>query len=169
MRLAKRGKTLDLTLEIDWGRHVEHKIDQGELQDQLVKVVDNKILPTIAKGLSPVKSWRMFRKYKNPDNYPAHLKQSNKPNLNLTGEMLDYYTVRRTPKKLEFMVGISPDAPGDVKIRAKANNEGTEVDGKGVPARRFIPLQGESFTSEIVLAIREAFAKVMSDALKRKG
>ena len=167
MKLSKKGKTLELNLEIDWGRHVQQKIDREELQEELQKIVEEKVKPLVAKGLSPVAGMRMFPKYKNPTRYPGDLKPSNKPNLELTGEMLSWYRV--TPANatdLAYFMGIKDDAPNDVKIRAKANNEGTD---QGIPARRFIPRQGESYTREIVLAIRNAFAKVMAEALRKKG
>lgn len=171
--MAKRimkGRTLDLEFNIDWSRDVDAKINNDRLRDELQQVIDKNILPTIDRGLSPVKGWRMFRKYKDKDRYPGDLKQSNKPNLFLSGDMLSWYDATRVPGPgREFYMGINPSAPREILVRAKANNEGTEGTGGGIAARRFVPIDGESFTSEIVLAIRAAFAKVISEVLKKKG
>jgi hypothetical protein len=136
-----------------------------ELDVAMQKIVDETIVPTIRRGLSPVRGARNLAKYKNPAKYPGDRKPKGKPNLTLTGKMLEWYRATRdgaAKGKARFLLGISGRAPADVLVRAKANNEGTDA---GVPSRPFIPNfdRGEEYSVTITSAFKRAFA----DAVKR--
>lgn len=147
-----------------------------ELQNELNTIIQTQILPTIDKGLSPVKGQRAFKKYKDPKKYPGDLKPSNKPNLNLTGKMLsDYKAYAQTRNnKLEASMGVHTNATFRsqklAKFRsqmlAKVHNTGSN---KYVPERPFIPRQSkaEDFNAKITASIRRAFATIIKRALKQ--
>lgn len=150
------------------------KVDGQKLERELNFILTREVLPTIDKGLSPVSKQRAFAKYKDPKKYPGKLKQNNKPNLTLTGEMLSYYEARVDKNDpLNATMGIHSDAPERDKMLANVHGKGTRKD---IPRRAFIPDQkkGETFTAKITAAIRRAFGFVISEALaadlnKKKG
>lgn len=144
-----------------------------ELQNELQKVIHSEILGVIDKGLSPVKGYRNFAKYKNPKKYPLGNQKAmdakqfgaNKPNLRLTGEMLANYKAKaQVRNELSATMGIHQDASERSQILTKVHNDGT----KHIAMRRFIPKQsaGETYTAKINAAIRRAFEYVLSRAIK---
>lgn len=138
-----------------------------ELENEMRAIVHTEILPLIDKGLSPVKGFRNFQKYKNPKKYPGDQKPSNKPNLRLTGEMLSYYKAKTSSVGgLSATIGIHRDASERAKMLAGVHNAGTNPN---VPVRRFIPMQSEAetFTAKINSAVRKAFRYVIGRALKQ--
>lgn len=153
-------------LSMNWSYDLKKKIAENFSNRQLASEIDETIIPmikeSIARGLSPVAGKRMFDKYKNPKKYPADLKQSNKPNLYLSGDMLSAYKTKASKEPNSVSVGIHNDEDQDIRIRAKANNNGTEH----IPARRFVPWAGEAFTRKITLETKKIFEQALSKALK---
>ncbi len=180
-----------------------------ELENEMRAIVHTEILPLIDKGLSPVKGFRNFQKYKNPKKYPGDSKPSNKPNLRSAGKfegqdhMLSHYKAKTSSVGgLSTTVGIHRDAPERAKMLAGVHNNGTQGNVKqarlglkvlskikkkssrdtkqklkekynnelkGIPMRRFIPMQSEAetFTAKINSAVRKAFRYVIGRALKQ--
>lgn len=136
--------------------------DQYALAKRLKRVVETVILPTIAKGNSPIRGERNFPKYKDKDKYPAQQKPSNKPNLYLSGIMLSFYTAFVVSKR-ETRIGIDKAAPQDVKDRATGNNLGLN----GIPQRMFVPTKGKKFNLTVTNAIKEAISETIKSALRR--
>jgi hypothetical protein len=85
------------------------------------------------------------------------------PNLTVTGTMLSHYDARPGENTFEITLGIHKDAPELERLKAKANNEGTDK----IPARRFVPLAGESYTRKITLEIKKLFAYCLEQAINR--
>lgn len=141
--------------------NLEKLVDQKQMASEMQKIINSEIKPTIAKGISPVKGMRNFPKYKDKNKYPGDKKQSNKPNLNLTGEMLKEYKAKAHADHVS--VGIHSDASEFVQTKAKANNFGTKTkDGReAIPARPFVPVKQQFFNAKINIAIRDAFARVL--------
>ena len=144
-----------------------------ELENEMRAIVHTEILPLIDKGLSPVKGFRNFQKYKNPKKYPGDSKPSNKPNLRSAGKfegqdhMLSHYKAKTSSVGgLSTTVGIHRDAPERAKMLAGVHNAGTNPN---VPVRRFVPMQSEAetFTAKINSAVRKAFRYVIGRALKQ--
>lgn len=127
------------------------------------QVLNELILPTIEKGLSPVKGERMFQKYKDKNKYPRDLKPSNKPNLKLTGQMLKDYKVYPLDNEFGISMGIHKTASARSLLLAGVHNEGKN---KHIPIRRFIPTKGDVYISRIDRAIRNIFAKIISMVIK---
>lgn len=142
---------------------------ERNLQNGMDQIVKNDILALIDKGLSPVKGNRSFAKYKNPKKYPGKLKQSNKPNLKLTGEMLSNYKAKTSIReRLSVTVGIHKDASARSRLLAGVHNNG---DNPNIVMRPFVPKQsdGETFTARINSAVRKLFREIIREALKKKG
>ena len=202
-------------ISIEWRFKLKDQIRENfsnrQWADLTQKIVDTSIKRLIDKGLSPVAGQRMFQKYKNPEKYPGDLKSQNKPNLRLSGSMLSNYQAKATSEQMAITLGIHQDVNEEDRIKAKANNEGTEtrlsklaredlknrkknpIDYsqmtaeqrkkekrlqrglkqasknllKGIVARRFVPLSGETYTRQILLEIRKAFAYCLKQALQR--
>ncbi len=154
-------------LSVEWSYSLKEKVSKEFSNRQLQDVVQSTIIPmikdSIAKGLSPVEGKRMFDKYKDPKKYPAKMKQSNKPNLFLSGDMLAEYKSWASKDPMGVFVGIHDSTDEEIKIRALANNNGTEH----IPARRFIPWAGENFIRKITLETKKIFAEALGQALKR--
>mgnify|MGYP001195900596 CR=1 FL=1 len=149
-------------------KDIAAKVDEGYMQQQFQYIVDKEIKDSISKGISPVRGKRSFAKYKDKNKYPGDKKQSNKPNLKLTGELLDNYTARTVSGEIAVTIGIHSDASDFVKTKANANQNGTKTKGGevAIAARPFIIQEGEEFNSQISIAIMKAFANVISKALK---
>jgi len=141
------------------------------VDDELVNAVQNDVIeqtikPLIASGTSPVDSYegsRRFRKYKDPKSYPDKLKSKTPVNLYLSGVMLSYYKAYAIGKNI-LRLGIPSYAPEDVKVRAEANNVGTE----SIAARRFIPLQGETFKISVLRRLKDIYARKIASILSTK-
>lgn len=88
------------------------------------EVVEGQIKRLIRSGQSPIEGFGRFVQYKDKDSYPAGEKPATPANLFLSGGMLRLYTVARKTA-MSIGVGISEAANKAVKVRAKANNEGT--------------------------------------------
>lgn len=159
-------KSITFTFHPNGLKEISGLVDRSGMATEFQKVIDTEIKPSIAKGISPVRGKRNLAKYKNPAKYPGDVKQSNKPNLNLSGEMLSEY-VARPADGIAVTIGIHKDAPEDIRIRANANQFGTTSGGEvAIAARPFMISEGEEFNSQISVAIRKAFVSVITKALK---
>lgn len=82
---------------------------------------------------------------------------------------------RRKLKELKSFDRYEGIDTGDKKQRRKRNKEyksiknNLESNIKGIPARRFVPLKGESYKNSIVLEIRKLFAMMLDKAINKKG
>lgn len=149
-------------------KNIASIVDMRLMAAEVKKVIESDVKPTIARGISPVRGERNFAKYKDKEKYPGDLKQSNKPNLNLTGAMLREYDARPAGKPLSVTMGVHRDAPEDIRARAIGNNFGTKSKGggEGIPARPMVPGEGQEWTSKISVALRDALATVVMKAFK---
>lgn len=165
--MSKKGVTFELKLSPK--SIIDQHADKNMLQRLIQYEIDQKVLPTIDKGISPVKSKRSFAKYKDKNKYPAKKKQSNKPNLTLTGEMLSWYEAKIDREEFAITVGIHKDAPKEVMTKAVANQFGTTNSSGDVAiaARPFVPRRNETFNANITVAIRKAFATVIQKAFNK--
>jgi len=131
------------------------------------EVVNGQIKKLIQAGRSPVEGFGRFDKYKDVKSYPGKRKANRPVNLYLTGEMLGFYqAVRISGRKL--LIGISPFASGPAKIKATANNLGTEKEGGGIVARRFVPVNDESFTISVIRKLKDLYARRLRDILSKR-
>ncbi len=193
-----KSKNLSFEWTYDLSKQIKKNFDHTALKNGIKKVIDEDIKGAIDRGLSPVDGVRAFQKYKNPKVYPADQKQSNKPNLNLTGSMLSKYDVKNKDH-LSVTIGIHKDNDKKTLDKALANNEGTQgIRGKklltakasaqrgelgtirrkaaskliqstkGIPARPFVPLKGQQYTKTITAKIKKAFAEVIKKAIGKK-
>ena len=156
-----------LPLTADIMRRLKDNLVDQELVDQVrTEVIEQTILPLIASGTSPVDTQsgsRRFTKYKDHTVYPADRKSKTPVNLNLTGVMLSWYKAYAIGKNI-LRMGIPSYAPQDVKDRAEGNNVGTE----NVPARRFIPLKGETFKISVMRRLKNIYARKIARILSTK-
>lgn len=200
MKKMKVGDNITIEWRGSLKQQVRENFSNRQWADLTQRIIEDKIKKLIDKGLSPVAGERMFQKYKDPKKYPGDLKSPNKPNLRLSGDMLSNYQARATNDPMTITLGIHSDAPELERIKAKANNEGTETSASqaarkylamarrrgstenrmsrsrkealraqfaGIVARRFVPLKGETYTRQILLEIRKAFAYCLKQALDK--
>lgn len=120
-------KNISIQWKFKLNEQIKEDFSNRQWAELAQKVVDTQIKRLLDKGLSPVAGFRMFQKYKNPEKYPGDLKSQNKPNLHLSGSMLSNYQAREGRDPLTIDMGIFSDAPEIDRIKAKANNEGTET------------------------------------------
>jgi hypothetical protein len=147
-------------------------VDSKFIQDMQTEVVDGEIKRLIAAGVSPVDSYeggRRFRGYKDPKKYPGKQKAKRPVSLYLSGVMLSFYRAVKV-SGTRITLGIPTNAPEDVKVRAVANNVGTvsESGKEAIPARRFIPLKGETFRISVLRKIKNLYARRIKDLLSSK-
>jgi len=156
---------------VDLVNKVRKTVDDSFAEQVQTEVVKNTILPLIASGTSPVDgtTGRRFRGYKDPKKYPGKRKERRPVSLYLSGEMLSLYVAEKI-SGVRLRLGISARASREVKLRAEANNVGTiREDGKeGIPARRFVPLIGETFRISVMRKIKSLYAKRIKSLLSSK-
>lgn len=133
------------------------------------EVIDGEIKRLIRAGVSPVDGLtnsRRFTGYKTPEKYPGDRKAKRPVSLYLSGLMLSFYKATRVSGS-RFLMGIAPNAPQEVKVRAVANNIGTvtEKGQVGIPARPFIPVRGETYRVSVLRKIKNLYAKRVKDLL----
>jgi hypothetical protein len=147
-------------------------VDAKFVQDMQTEVVDGEIKRMIAAGVSPVDSYdggRRFPGYKDPKKYPGKKKAKRPVSLYLSGVMLSFYRAVRI-SGTRISIGIPTSAPENVKVRAVANNVGTvsESGREAIPARRFIPLKGESYRISVMRKIKNLYARRIKAILSSK-
>lgn len=138
-------------------------VDDQFVKDVQSEVIDGTIKPLIAAGVSPVDTaeGRRFVGYKDPVTYPGNKKAKRPVNLYLSGIMLSWYKAVKISGS-RISLGIPTNAPQDVKDRAEGNNIGTE---SGIPARRFVPLRGESFRVSVIRKLKNLYAKRLKELI----
>lgn len=120
----------------------------------------------IASGVSPVQGFdnkKRFDQYKDKDVYPAKRKPNRPVNLSLTGIMLSWYRAVKV-NGVRISLGIPAAAPQDVKDRAEGNNVGAN----GIPARRFVPLKGETYAISVLRKLKSLYAQRIKTLISRK-
>lgn len=129
-------------------------------QGEVAKVVIAEIKTSLTAGVSPVRGIRRFTRYKNPDNYPGDQKSNLPVNLNLSGDMLAALT--NWMRGSSLYIGIRDREQSKI---AAAHQSGTT----NMAQRRFLPTDaGEEFTVTITRKVRNLYARLLSDILKRR-
>ena len=173
---------------------VKKNFDTKRFAQLAQRTITDKVIQSMSRGISPVQGQRNFEKYRNPKKYPGDLKASNKPNLRLSGKLWSAYK-SKVAGLMSISLGIHSDVPEDVKVYATANNEGTmnskqssardkfskargtkknrkkilnKILKGSIPARRFVPIKGESYKTDIVLELRKHLAGLLMQATKRR-
>lgn len=149
---------------------------QKTVDEKFIADVNNEVVGEIKRminaGVSPVQSvegGRRFKKYKDEKKYPAKQKAKRPVNLFLSGEMLRNYVAERV-NGIRLSLGISKKADKAVKDRAEANNVGT-VNEKGevaIAARRFVPLEGESYAVSVMRKLKNVYARRIKELISYK-
>lgn len=132
-------------------------VDERFVYDVQREVVDGQIKRLIASGTSPVQGYdnkKRYDAYKDKDNYPGKKKPNRPVNLSLTGIMLSWYRTIKV-SGIRISLGIPSSAPQDVKDRAEGNNVGAN----GIPARRFVPLKGETYAISVLRKLKSLYAQ----------
>ena len=136
-------------------------VSDSRTKDIVSKKLISMIKEFISKGISPVKGGRRFVGYKNPAKYPAELKSKRPVNLYLSGDMLaalKFYPLSKTA----FSIAIK----GDQGKKAAAHNNGTDK----LPPRHFMPTErGEEFNVTITRKLRDLYARILFDIIKRSN
>lgn len=162
----KIPQTADIIAQLRIGLVDETFVKQ--LQDE---VIEQTIKPLIASGVSPVEGYekRRFTKYKDPKKYPAKKKSRSPVSLYLTGVMLSWYKAYKISGNI-VRLGIPSSAPQDVKDRALGNNLGTvtKEGTEGVPARRFIPQEGETYRISVLRRLKKVYAERIARLISTK-
>jgi hypothetical protein len=173
MAIKRRIETKDAIIEYNITLDdVLNNTSKRTLQQELTKVIDSQILPTLEKGLSPVAGERVLKRYsegyKNSiksGRYSQYGKNPSPATLKLSGNMLSFYTAKTDDSKPNTAtIGIHKDADKEVIELAGYHQKGTDK----MPARPFIPDEdrNQRFTAKIERAIRAAFSLVLSNALR---
>lgn len=118
----------------------------------------------IASGLSPVRGYGRFERYKNRKKYPGDLKSARPVNLNLTGAMLRAFGYRIGREKDTIEVGMIRGSASDL-AKAKAHQEGTEH----MAQRRMVPGEGEEWTVSIMRKIRNVYSKRLANLIRQSN
>ncbi len=159
-------------LRVEIKNRLKKTVDEKFIADMQREVVDGEIKRLIAAGVTPVRSvegGRRFAGYKDPKKYPAKKKAKRPVSLFLTGVMLSWYKAVMI-SGVRVSLGIPTSAPTDVKDRAEANNIGT-VNDKGevaIAARRFVPLDGETFSVSVIRKLKALYSRRIKDLISKK-
>lgn len=146
-------------VKLDGLKAAVKQLEKPRVKREAAKILITEVKSFITRGISPVLGERRFEGYKNPAKYPADRKPNRPVNMTLTGVMLDALTFRILSGRT-FSIGWYSGVNAE-----KASNHNT---GDTVPKRRLLPTEkNESFNVSITRALKNYYAKIMSDILKR--
>lgn len=167
-RIETNGAVISYNITLD---DVLKGTSKRELQNKLNAVIQESILPTIEKGLSPVAGQRVLARYsegyKNAiksGRYSKYNKNPTPATLKLSGDMLKNYKAKyHNSEPNTATIGIhEDDVSEEMYDLVGYHQKGTDK----MPARPFIPKDGvQRFTAKIEQGIRAAFSYVLSRAL----
>lgn len=148
-----------VTVKADGLASIVKQLQSPAVNRKVGELVVDEMRDSLKSGLSPVRGIRRFTPYKDREKYPADRKPARPVNLYLSGEMLAALEPFIRGSRLYVGVRDSEQA-----VKAKAHQEGTA----NMAARRFMPTaDGEEFTVTITRKIRDLYAKILSDIIKR--
>jgi hypothetical protein len=151
--------SVKITIKTDGIKKISKELTSPRVNMKVGELIVEQMKQSIAAGLSPVRGLRRFASYKDTEVYPGGVKPNRPVNLFLSGEMLAALLPKLKGSRL--YVGIQDAKQAEI---AKAHQTGT----KHMVARRFMPTaDGEEFTVTITRAIRNLYAKILSDIIKR--
>lgn len=156
-----KGKNISIEWRFNFDQKVKNNFSNRQFATLLEDIINRNVLRKIDKGLSPVDGVRMFKKYKDPKSYPGDLKQSNKPNLTLTGNMLSNYVAKQGEEQMTATMGIHSDAPEIEKVKAVAHNYGTQGNTTNAALKK-----KNIFKNTKNKSLRRAAKKAVADAQK---
>ncbi len=137
------------------------KFVDGATANAIGQTVVKEAKQNIAEGLSPVRGYGRFERYKDRKKYPGDLKPSRPVNLELTGEMLEGYDYRVTSNDT-IEVGMVKGS-AFAKEKAAHHNAGTPY----MAQRKIIPGDGEEWSVTIMRAIRDIYGKRLENLIRQ--
>ena len=149
--------TVKVNINID--KKIRGALEQKRTKERVGNQVINDMKASLAKGISPVRGERRFPAYKDPKRYPRDLKPRRPVNLYLSGDML---------AALKFKPLSGTGVSIGITDREQARKAKAHQTGDGVPKRRFVPTEkGEEFTVTITRRLRDLYASIIYDIIKR--
>lgn len=123
----------------------------------------------ISEGLSPVRGYGRFERYKDPKKYPGQLppalKKNQRPvNLWLTGEMLKGYWYKISAKPNTIEVGMVQGS-AFAKEKAGYHQDGTP----NMAQRKLVPSEDEEWSVSIMRKIRDLYGKRLQDLIRQSN
>jgi hypothetical protein len=136
----------------------------GATANAIGKAIVDETRAMIDSGLSPVRGYGRFERYKDRKKYPGKQKDARPVNLYLSGEMLDKgYGFRRKGNE-SIEIGMVKGSEKRKKI-AGYHNEGTD----DMAMRRFIPQEGEEYAVRVMRVIRDQFSQRLQKLISRSN
>lgn len=130
----------------------------------LGKTIVEEALDNIAQGISPVRGYGRFERYKDRKKYPGDRKPARPVNLWLSGAMLRAYWYRLGRQKNSIEVGIVRGSLSE-KNKASYHNEGTEH----MAQRKITPGEGEEWSVTIMRAIRDVYSNRLANLIRQSN
>lgn len=129
---------------------IDNFVDKATVRE-IGETIVTEAKENISQGLSPVRGYGRFEKYKNPKKYPGELKNQRPVNLELTGEMMDAYDYREGKKDV---VNVGVYGSSFAREKARYHQEGTDK----MAQRKLIPGDGEEWSVSIMRKLREVYS-----------
>lgn len=149
-----------VTVKFDGLKDMIRILSRRDVKQGAAEVIITESKKFITSGISPVQGQRRFEGYKNPKKYPAGQKSQRPVNMTLTGSMLAALTYRINAGTA-FSIGWFG---GGIEAKKAANHNA----GNTVPQRRLLPTEkNESFNVSITRSLKNYYAKIISDILKK--
>ncbi len=149
-----------VTIKADGMKAMINGARSPAVQLEIGDMVVSEMKKSLEGGVSPVRGERRLEPYTNPKKYPGDRKPRLPVNLYLSGDMLGALRAWISGGKL--MVGITDS---EQKAKAKAHNDGIAPQ----PRRHFIPTdKGDEFTVSIQRQIKNLYAKLLGDIIKKR-
>lgn len=138
------------------------------INDETAKAVGESVVKImkelISKGISPIRNWGKFQKYKDRKKYPGDQKPATPVNLKLTGAFLA--DLKHEIKKVSSGSGTKIFFDSDLSRKKESGHrEGVH----GQPKRPTIPVdnEGEEFNVKIVQSIKKIYNARIREILKK--
>lgn len=117
----------------------------------------------MSDGISPVRDYGRFERYKDRKKYPGNLKPARPVNLQLSGELFEAFDYRKKGK-LSIESGIIKGSRR-LKEIARAHQAGTP----NMAQRRMFPGKGEEYAVTIMREIRKIYTKRLRELIRKSN
>ncbi len=141
---------------------VDRFVDNA-LANQIGKTVVDEAKRNMSEGLSPVRGYGRFERYKDRKSYPGDLKEARPVNLNLTGKMLEGYDYKISSDGVIDVGMVKGSA--DRKEIAGYHQDGTEF----MAQRKMVPGDGEEWSVKIMRAIRDLYGTRLEKLIRQSN
>lgn len=153
--MTKLSRQFETVLRVEVKKRLDFRKTKKNNLARSSEVLRKALLKTIARGVSPITGKR-FDAYKDPKKYPGNKKPPRPVNLKLSGDFLKSLRVKAVNvrrESIDYRVYFNKES-------SRKKEQGHREGAGGQPKRPIIPIESESYTDKIVVALKRAIVKL---------